>query len=78
MQTIQLPDATYEAALRLAGDSPVESVIAEAVEALRRMRLLDEINAGFAALRSDPEAWAAELEERRETEGAIGDGLEGD
>ena len=76
MQTIQVPDATYETARRLAGDGPVESVIAEAVEALRRKRLLEEINIGFANLQSDPMAWAAELQERETTEGTLGDGLE--
>ncbi len=76
MQTIQVPDATYEAARRLAGNGPVDAVIAEAVEVLRRQRLLEEINDGFAALRSDPEAWDAELQERAAIEGTLGDGFE--
>jgi hypothetical protein len=36
---------------------PVQEVAARAVEAYRRQRRLDQINADFAALRADPEAW---------------------
>jgi AbrB family looped-hinge helix DNA binding protein len=32
--------------------------------------------AGYAALRDDPERWAAELREREELDGTLGDGLD--
>lgn len=37
----------------------------KAVEQLRRQAFLDEVNAAFHRLRSDPKAWKEELEERR-------------
>ena len=37
---------------------------------------LDEVNEGYARLKKDKKAWQEELEERRELEGTIGDGLE--
>jgi len=51
-------------------------VLDEAVETLRRMRLLDETNRAFAALRNDPKAWQAELAEREAWEATLGDDLE--
>ena len=48
----------------LVGDQPMHTVIAIAVEKLRRERFMDEVNAGFAALRADPVLWAQEQEER--------------
>ena len=37
---------------------------------------LDEVNAAYARLRADPEAWDEELAERRLWDRTIGDGLE--
>lgn len=51
-------------------------ILEEALEAYRfreRMRILSE---DFDRLRSNEEAWQQELEERRELDGTIGDGLE--
>ena len=77
-KTVRLPIATYEAVRRLAGDQPMHIVIAEAVEKLRRERFMDEVNAGFAALRADLVLWAQELEERALWENTLADGLEDD
>ena len=76
MQTVSLPDAIYRAAQDLAGGGPVEAVIAEAVEDLRRKRWLADLNADFASLRANPDAWAAEEAERREWDATLGDGIE--
>ncbi len=46
-----------------------------AIEQYRRQRFLEELNAGFAALRNDPEAWKEELEEREEWDRTLADGL---
>ena len=77
-KAVRLPDTTYEAVRLLAGDEPMHTVIAEAVEKLRRERFMDEVNAGFAALRADPALWAQELEERALWERTLADGLEDD
>ncbi len=77
-RAVRLPAATYEAVRLLAGDEPMHTVIAEAVEKLRRERFMDEVNAGFASLRADPVSWARELEERALWEKTLADGLEDD
>ena len=52
-------------------------VLDQAVEVLRRQRLLDATNEAFAALKSDPKAWKAEQAERAAWEATLSDGLEG-
>jgi hypothetical protein len=59
-----------------------ESSISDLVEALaeaERKRLFwERVNASYAALKADPEAWAEELEERRSLEGTLMDDLHDD
>lgn len=50
-------------------------VLDEAIEALRRSRLLDDTSRAFAKLRSDSKAWKAETTEREAWEATLGDGL---
>ena len=50
------------------------ALLEEAVEELRRKRLLEEANRAFAALKEDPKAWAEELAERKEWEATLRDG----
>ncbi len=51
-------------------------VLADAIDQLYRQRFLDECNRGYARLKQDPKAWAAELEQRRAWDTTLGDGLE--
>jgi hypothetical protein len=51
-----------------------EKVLDRALDLLERERLLDAINAGYAALRSDPAAWAEEMAEREEWDATLSDG----
>jgi hypothetical protein len=44
-----------------------------AVETIRQ-QILDTTNAAYAALKEDPKAWRAELEERRLWEQTLSDG----
>ena len=53
-----------------------EQLIDEALTLYERERLLDAINAGYAALRADTQAWASEQEERAVWDGALMDGLD--
>jgi predicted transcriptional regulator len=55
---------------------PMPEVLEQAVEALRRQRLLDAANRGYAALRQDPKAWSAELAEREAWDETLGDDME--
>jgi hypothetical protein len=41
-----------------------DDIVAKAIEAYRRQRILDGINDDCAALRADPAAWSEEQEER--------------
>ena len=53
-----------------------QRVLARSVEALRRQHILEETNAAFAALRSDPQAWEEEQEERRAWDTTFADNLD--
>lgn len=55
---------------------PMVAVLEEAIEAHRRQVFLDDVNAGFAALRRDPKAWAAMDRERTGWNTTLMDGLD--
>ena len=57
---------------------PMQAVLKEAIDSYRRQKFLEESNAAFATLRSDPEAWREEQEERELWERALEDGLDGE
>jgi len=75
---IRVPDATHRMLKELAADSgeQMQDILVEAVEALRRRRMLERTNAAYAELRQDPVAWQAELDERRVWDVTLADGLE--
>ncbi len=74
--TVRLNKETVEVLRRLAAEThePMQQVLAKAVEAFRRQRLLEQANAAFASLRAEPGAWASEQVERRDWEATLGDG----
>ena len=78
--TVRVKKTTLETLRSLASDQ--HSSIADLVDALaraERKRLLwERVDAYYAALEADPEAWAEEFEERRSLEGTLMDDLEGD
>lgn len=43
---------------------------------LSREEFIDQVNAGYAALRADPTAWAELERERRSMDGCLMDGLD--
>lgn len=55
---------------------PVQTVLKQAIDSYRREKFLGEVNAAFAALRSQPEAWNAEQQERDLWDQATGDRIE--
>lgn len=75
--TVRLAETTRAALRQLAAETgePMSVVLEKAVEAYRRQCIFEQANAAYAALRSDPEAWAEELAERRAWEGTLADGL---
>jgi predicted transcriptional regulator len=54
----------------------LQTVLKEAIDSYRRQKFLEEANAAFAVLHSDPEAWREEEQEREIWDRAIKDGLE--
>jgi hypothetical protein len=54
---------------------PMLALLDEAVEALRRQRFLERLNAAYANLRTDARAWEALENERGEWDVTLGDGL---
>jgi hypothetical protein len=57
-------------------DAPMVEIVDQAIELYRRQRFIDQANAGYAALRDDPEAWAEIEAERAAWDGTLLDGLE--
>jgi len=53
----------------------MQDVLSEAVELYRRTSFLHRVNAAFVGLKSDPDAWATETEERTAWEATLSDGL---
>jgi hypothetical protein len=60
--------------LAQADHQSMREVLEKAVEEYRRRRILEEANAAYATLRSDPEAWQEIQAEQAEWE-ALSDGL---
>jgi len=54
----------------------MQSLLDEAVEQLRRVKILAQANAAYAALKVDPKAWKEELAERNIWERTLLDGVE--
>jgi hypothetical protein len=78
MPAVRVSDQTYELIRQLAGEDSMQTVISQAVENLRRQRMLEQANAAYAALRQDPALWAQEQEERAAWDETSSDGLEDD
>jgi hypothetical protein len=57
---------------------PMIEVLAMAIDSYSRRAFLEGVNADFAALRSDPQKWKAELAERAAWDATLSDGLEAD
>lgn len=53
-------------------------ILDAAIDAYYRRRLLEGMNAGYARLRKDPQAWAEELAERELWDKTLADGVEKD
>jgi hypothetical protein len=74
----RITEETRERIARLAeqtGKSQQE-VIDVAVRIYERELFLTQVNEGYAALRGNDAAWADELKEREEWDGALSDGIE--
>ena len=75
--TIRISDSAHGTLRELskAEGKPMLALLDEAVEALRRQRFLEQVNAAYATLRADPRAWKAIEGERRAWDVTLPDGL---
>jgi len=76
--TIRVSEKTRATLRNLARDSgePIQAVAEKAVELYRRQRLLEQTNAAYAQLRSDPAERRALDDEWATLDGTLMDGLE--
>lgn len=76
--TVRVDRATSSAIADLARETGVarKEVVALAVERLRRHRILESANAGFAAMKRDTGVWREEVDERGSWEATLADGLD--
>ena len=54
----------------------MQTVLDEAIEQYRRHKFFEELDASYARLQQDPEAWRQELAERREWDKTLVDGAD--
>jgi predicted transcriptional regulator len=75
--TIRISDAAHGTLRELsrAEGRPMLALLDEAVEALRRQRFLEQVNAAYAVLRADPRVWDKVQAERRDWDATLADGL---
>jgi hypothetical protein len=73
---VRIGEHTHQALRELAqaDRQSMREVLEKAVEEYRRRRILEEANAAYAVLRSDPQAWQEIQAEQAEWE-ALSDGL---
>lgn len=75
---VRVSSQSYELLKSLAEelDQSMQSVIDEALENLRRRKVLEATDAAFIALKANKRAWKEELTERRLWEKTLPDGVE--
>lgn len=78
-QTVRIRPETHAKLKAIAEDlgKPLSEVLDDAVEVLRRQRVLEATNTAYAALKEDPKAWKEALAEREAWDDTLSDGLEG-
>jgi len=76
--TLRIPDETHTTLKALADETgeSMQSLVALAVEQMRRQRILDMTNSAYAEMREDPAEWQAEIDEREAWDVALFDGFE--
>ncbi len=64
-ETVRIDPASHAALAEIAKAKaiPLAEALRRAVELLRRELFFEQMNAGYAALRADPDAWAEEQRE---------------
>jgi len=75
---VRVSSQSYQLLKSLAQDfgQSMQSVIDEAIEDLRRRKMLEATNEAFSTLKADNKAWKEELKERELWENTLADGVE--
>jgi predicted CopG family antitoxin len=75
--TVRISDRAHATLRDLAQrrDESMAQVLERLIEDERRSRLLEDANEAYAALRAEPQAWAAVIEERAAWDATLADGL---
>ena len=75
---VRISSQTYQILKSLSQDKgqSMQSVIDEAIEDLRRRKMLEATNEAFSTLKADKKAWKEELNERELWENTLSDGVE--
>jgi hypothetical protein len=78
--TICISEAAHRSLKELAEQTgqTMMDVLDKALDAYRRKLFFEQMNAGYAELRADPEAWAEHLTERKLWDATLMDGLDPD
>ena len=76
-QTVCISEASHQLLKELAEqtDQTMMDVLDKALDAYWRKLFFEQVNAGYAELRGDPEAWAEHLAERKRWDATLADGL---
>ena len=78
--TVRISEASHQILKELAEQTgqTMMDVLDKALDAYRRKLFIEQLNAGYAELRADPEAWAEHLAERQLWDATLMDGLDPD
>jgi len=78
--TVRISEASHQILKGLAEQTgqTMMDVLEKALDTYRRKLFFEQLNAGYAELRADPEAWAEHLAERKLWDATLMDGLDSD
>src|SRR5438094_10629711 len=76
--TVRISSKSREALRKLCEETgeTMPAILDKAIEEYRRERLMEQVNAAYAALRADPEAWAEWQKEIAVWDATLMDGLD--
>ena len=79
-QTVPISEASHQMLKELAEQTgqTMMDLLDKALEAYHRKLFFEKLNAGYAELQADPEAWAEHLAERKQWDATLMDGLDPD
>lgn len=76
--TVRISEEAREALREISAESgeSMQAILDRAIEAYRRKRFFEQLNADYAALRANPEAWAEYQKELALWDATLMDGLD--